>query len=336
MKTVRTLILICTFLLSGCSWNTASVSESRASPGMKPASESSVIETKESSAVSFGSAETSCELSELSDIETSEFTEPSAIEPSGSTEAGESELSESSSENPDENSEETSETKADNTGGKRALLDAVELEPQTAPDAELNAVIDDLFAEIFTDGMDTYDKVRTCYLYLVQNMTYAQIPVYPEDCFVYNSAYRALTTHMGVCDDYSNALIMMMRRIGITDVYRINGWLFTKSGNKNGHAWVLLRIDGSDYIFDPQADQSAAKKEGIECGWYYFCRPETEVSKKFVCFDDYPEEECIRDFTAQFSMTEEEFAAAYFSFLYTGSVSGESTESAYSTEESCG
>lgn len=149
------------------------------------------------------------------------------------------------------------------------LLNSASLNPQKTNAPKMDALVDSIFAQIHTGGMSTYDKVKACYDYLVNNCRYSSLGFAFLDTsvtsdLVYKSsyderviinAYLILSTKEGVCDNYSSAFVVMCRRIGL-DAHIIGGTVSKKGGGRTGHAWSYINLGGTQYIFDPQVQSN--------------------------------------------------------------------------------
>ena len=115
--------------------------------------------------------------------------------------------------------------------------------------------------------MSTYEKVKTCYDYLVNTCSYGDNVTrlqFPEDNGTAR-AYGMLTGHVGACDDYSCAFAALTRAIGL-NCYTVYGLTARASGGMTGHIWCVIAIDGVEYVFDPQIDDNIGANV-----YYRFC-----------------------------------------------------------------
>lgn len=164
------------------------------------------------------------------------------------------------------------------------LLNGAALHPKPTQFGILNSLVDDFMAQNFTSGMDTYTKVKVTYDYFIQNMTYqtaSQLDMtmftaeeaaviwqhYPE-----RYAVPILLDHKGVCNHYSSAYAAILQAIGL-DVNVVSGKTKSSAGGYSSHVWVTVRIDGVDYLFDPQVDQRIAQRNGNVIQYYRFGKP---------------------------------------------------------------
>ena len=211
------------------------------------------------------------------------------------------------------------------------LLDNAPLDPAVTGYTPLDDRIGEIFDHIFTDDMTTSGKVRACYDYLIQNCVYGssgQIEPY-INLYLYNPYYylddagnyqpgegsfgwiffdAALETnsaeaycvmqaadlldnYIGVCDNYSSAFAVMMRRIGLP-CFPIYG--SAKGGNSySAHMLTLLTLDGVDYVFDPQIEDVIADQYGY-CSYMRYGKTFAELGDRYVGYDLV--EECRRAF----------------------------------------
>lgn len=147
------------------------------------------------------------------------------------------------------------------------LLNNAELYPTLTGEAYCDEIVLETLAQITTDDMTTYEKVRACYNYLVDTCSYGDNVLrhnFPEDNGTAR-AYGMLVGHVGACDDYSCAFAALTRAIGL-NCYTVYGQTARADGGYTGHIWCVIAIDGVEYVFDPQID------DNIGAGVYYrFC-----------------------------------------------------------------
>ena len=170
------------------------------------------------------------------------------------------------------------------------ILNAATLEPVMTNDAELDALIDQIFEQIHTPGMTTYQKVKACYDYLINNAEYDRgggfsVPMKYEsmnDSVTVACAKYILTSKVGVCDDYSAAFMVMTRRIGLNS-YTCGGQAPNQSGGVSGHMVAFISVGGTDYLFDPQIEDYNAR--GGTIPYARFCKTFESMAKSYTDFD---------------------------------------------------
>ncbi len=182
---------------------------------------------------------------------------------------------------------------------RRELLNSAELAPMRTSCTPLDARVDEIFAEILTDEMDTYDKVKACYTYLIvdsvyyQNMkwydelyairdTYGYVSI--DDAWLVYEASFFLEDKHGVCDDYAAAFTVMTRALGL-ESYFVWGVTNTTAGNYAGHAWVNIRIGDTFYHFDPQVEANIANRNDGVIGYHRFCATDEEMEGRLIIED---------------------------------------------------
>ena len=161
----------------------------------------------------------------------------------------------------------------------RELINEAPLRPYTFHNDELNKTVDALFAELFLPGMDTYDKVKACYDWLVKNTVYKR-PGHTGSGH-WDCALQAFQDNKGTCDCYSSAFAAMMRRIGL-ESYVVEGITSANSGGMTGHVWTVMVLDGKTYVFDPQVEDAIANRTSSkEIEYVRFGLPEPNGKYKY-------------------------------------------------------
>ena len=168
----------------------------------------------------------------------------------------------------------------------RSLLNSVQLTPVKTGRVSADRVVEEILSQITTPEMDTYSKVKACYDYLINNTEYApagdDAPADAQDAdfieYGADSAYATLTRHIGVCDDYSDAFAAMVRAIGL-NCYNIIGSTHKASGEMTPHDWNVIKINGTEYVFDAEIEDVIAKGGAI--GYHRFCVTYGEVPGKY-------------------------------------------------------
>ncbi len=164
------------------------------------------------------------------------------------------------------------------------ILNNAVLNPRTSNYEPLNEEIDKLFGEILTDTMTTYQKVKTCYDYLINHCSYGMNEAMDIWALFFGyedeaRAYGMLVGHIGVCDDYSATFAMLMQAIGL-DCYVVGGQTSKAGGGYTGHAWCEMVIDEIVYVFDPQVEDNIAK--GGTINYYRFGKTYEQVPEKYI------------------------------------------------------
>ena len=168
------------------------------------------------------------------------------------------------------------------------LLNNAELYPTSTGAAYCDEIVQDTLAQITSDDMTTYEKVRACYDYLVDTCHYGDNVLrldFPEANGTAR-AYGMLVGHVGACDDYSSAFTALTRAIGL-NCYTVYGQTARADGGYTGHIWCVMNIDGVEYVFDPQIDDNI----GADI-YYRFCVTYDETPDSYypseICWDYFP------------------------------------------------
>ena len=147
----------------------------------------------------------------------------------------------------------------------------------------------DVLNQIITDDMNTFQKVRACHDYLVNTCSYGTrgpkyieidddiTTMFPDERDFY--AYNILSSHVGVCDEYTSAFVALTRAIGL-DSYYTGGQTHKASGGFTYHAWAVIFAGGQEYIFDPQIDDNLTK--GSQISYVRFGKRYDEVPGKYI------------------------------------------------------
>ena len=170
-----------------------------------------------------------------------------------------------------------------------AILNSATLNPMKTNNAELDGIIDGIFAKIITDDMSTYQKTKAIYDYLMDNCYYGNgyaswsgKYVMHDDDYVVVMGKVILKTGHGTCDNYSAAFVAMARRIGL-NAYFARGYAGNQSGVLDTHEIAIVSIAGVDYVFDPQIDDynSRAGKRTYSL----FCKPFSTQTGRYKGYD---------------------------------------------------
>lgn len=175
----------------------------------------------------------------------------------------------------------------------KALVNSQELHPQRTGWMELDQLLGDMVKQ---GGDDAYSQLWYMYSWLTKRVyyswagyrnTYASVAAYNSFYYNYlkdltyedglqkampddmaNRTYHVLTARQGVCYDYAIALVVIARYIGLESFVRTGHFVMEYSGGNGHHGWALLRMDGKDYVFDPQRDARNYDYNGRN--WDYF------------------------------------------------------------------
>ena len=169
------------------------------------------------------------------------------------------------------------------------ILNAATLNPMKTNNAELDSIIDGIFAKILTDDMSTYQKTKAIYDYLMDNCYYGWGAVswsgkyvMHDDDYVVVMGKHILKTGHGTCDNYSAAFVAMARRIGLT-AYFARGYAGNQAGYLDTHEIAIVTIAGVDYSFDPQIDDYNSRPG--KRTYSLFCKPFSTMMGRYKGYD---------------------------------------------------
>ncbi|HHW31990.1 MAG TPA: hypothetical protein GXX20_10025 [Clostridiaceae bacterium] len=134
--------------------------------------------------------------------------------------------------------------------------------------------VDDIIRETIKPDMTDYEKELAIHDYIINNARYDTAyfnkkNISPESY----SAYGILVLGKGVCEGYSEAMKLIMDRLGIECII-VTG----KSRNQN-HAWNIINIEGNYYHLDLTWDDPVTNDGSDELTYDYFNVTDLELSK---------------------------------------------------------
>lgn len=192
------------------------------------------------------------------------------------------------------------------------VINSADLCPLRTGYEPLDSLVDDIFDEIFTDGMTTAEKVRACYDYVIVDSSYGIGTMYNDvwmlmdeygyrseyDAFIIAYGYSFLRQKRGVCNDYASAFVVLTRALGL-ESYLMSGQTNTTAGGYSGHMWVNIRIKGSLYTFDPQVECNIANRNGGKIGYYRYCATDAAMEGRLIYADREGDIGCFRYFATR-------------------------------------
>ena len=110
------------------------------------------------------------------------------------------------------------------------------------------AVLEKYMKALVNDKMTNYEKVLTCYDYLITHTYYAYGGWN-------NPIQSVLERGFGTCTEYSHTMCAMLRYMGFK-ANCIWGKTAMAAGGYGQHMWVELYINGNTYVVDPQVDDN--------------------------------------------------------------------------------
>lgn len=149
-------------------------------------------------------------------------------------------------------------------GDLNGILDYAECDVQSSGDAYLDSLVQELIQNAVTPEMCRSEQLRACYDYMVRNYDYA---------YNYNYSYGSggksvawatafLRDGYGACNNWSSAFMYVARSLGYeVDLYY--GSTATSRGGSVEHYWPVVRIEGTEYVFDPQVEGDITRRTGV-------------------------------------------------------------------------
>jgi len=134
--------------------------------------------------------------------------------------------------------------------------------------------IDNLVAEmagsLAAPGMSEFEMARAAFDWIVEANTLGEPlgldlwrvrgPGDPIPSFVENRSLSVLLWNTGMCEDYSAALTLILRGMGLNALY-MPGLTYAADGSGFvNHAWTMVEIDGVWYHLDSQLEQNVTRQ----------------------------------------------------------------------------
>ena len=116
-----------------------------------------------------------------------------------------------------------------------------------AQEAELDAAIEKLLADLNLEGSSDYQKIAQVYTYICDNIAYDYDNLYDSSYLLKYTAYAALMNKTAVCQGYATLFYRLMLELGI-DCRVIAG------DGGGAHGWNIVELDGLYYNVDSTWD----------------------------------------------------------------------------------
>lgn len=135
-------------------------------------------------------------------------------------------------------------------------------EPGTAPYGTLVVMNDtkdqafynqvqSIIAACTTDDMTQEEKLRACYDWIINNVSYKRTYETPSGDWTASYAAEVYNTGRGNCYRYAAAFGYLAKALGYDVIVR-TGQISAARGGVTPHAWDVITIDGTEYIFDSE------------------------------------------------------------------------------------
>lgn len=121
-----------------------------------------------------------------------------------------------------------------------------------AQDQQLDSAVTNVLSSIGANTGTDYEKTKNIYDYICSTVTYLDYnDITSENLLIKNTAYGALINHTAQCQGYAQLFYLMTAKAGVESRIIIG------SANGGGHAWNIVKIDGTFYQVDSTWDAGA-------------------------------------------------------------------------------
>ena len=156
-----------------------------------------------------------------------------------------------------------------NSSSIKNLINKASLSPLKTGHTTLDNKLNSIISSNTNSSMSKYDKLKSVYDYVKKKISYRTSPInmndvismqeeygyYEYDALIIYQALYSLDTGYGVCDNYASLFMLLARRLGF-DAYTVSGKVNKAGGGTTGHTWVMIKLSGKYYIFDPQIEDT--------------------------------------------------------------------------------
>lgn len=131
---------------------------------------------------------------------------------------------------------------AGNVTEKTTTVKIVSAKITAATEETVNAMADEILAQIITDGMDQKAQARAVFNWVVNNITYSESAGIDD---LLSAAYKGMYYHVGDCTVKQKTAEVLLNRLGIKNME------IEKIRDTRGHYWLLIDIGEGWYHYDP-------------------------------------------------------------------------------------
>ena len=121
--------------------------------------------------------------------------------------------------------------------------------------SEFEQLVIDIIEGITTEDMTAEEKRLACYQYIIDTTSYVRTYEQPSGDWTKDYALDVLALQQGNCFRYAAAFAYMCLELGY-DAKVCTGEVSAAAGGTTPHGWVVLTIDGVEYLCDPDLEQS--------------------------------------------------------------------------------
>lgn len=141
-----------------------------------------------------------------------------------------------------------------------------------------------IVAGIPEDCVSQEQKMAYLYRYVCDSVEYTEYTSYSGQAYLYDAVMKGQTN----CDGYANMLSLLFHLIGVETCEAMGDNLgdaqTQQQSDEMGHTWVVAKLDGMFYNFDPTYEDTAS--EAGETAGLYFAFSDELVDMKYVDCDE--------------------------------------------------
>lgn len=128
----------------------------------------------------------------------------------------------------------------------------------------LDTLVQEFIQKATTPDMSRSEQLKACYDYMVWNYEYDYNYNYDYSSGKKSIAWATafLRDGYGACNNWSSAFMYVARALG----YEVDLYYGSTATSRNGnveHYWPVIRIDGTEYVFDPQVEGDITRRTGV-------------------------------------------------------------------------
>ena len=157
------------------------------------------------------------------------------------------------------------------------------IEQEEVVTKDINKILTSFNFSVLTSD---YDKVETIYDYICANVKFDQVHKNNSNSHLKTTAYSALEYKRAVCQGFSVLMYRMLKQSGV-ECRVVTGYADNGKGEKEYHAWNIIRLDGVWYNADATWDTEGEHK--------YFLKSDSDFTDhdrleefKGEFYEDYP------------------------------------------------
>lgn len=144
------------------------------------------------------------------------------------------------------------------------ILEYASCDVQTSGNEYLDTLVQEFIQKATTADMNRSEQLKACYDYMVWNYDYAYNYNYDYSSGKKSIAWATafLRDGYGACNNWSSAFMYVARALG----YEVDLYYGSTATSRNGnveHYWPVFRIDGTEYVFDPQVEGDITRRTGV-------------------------------------------------------------------------